>query len=167
MLKTQAAPMVVAGEPVPGAVMFHADHGLERVAACHDRLEAAGSFLFLLEPTQEHGPDTLGLAPTTDKFEVIQLVGTNANRLHSPAEVLIWLRQLDQTQPFVLVGAGIDFVQGAFVAPVRDPVGMAHNVHSFCPDFWNQGLGLFIKGEPEAEIAKYFTSQRAFFFWWD
>ena len=167
LLKTHAVPMIVAGEPVQGAVMFQTDHGLERVSDFHDRLATAGSFLFLLKPTQEHGPDTLGLAPTTDKFEVIQMVGTNGNSLHTQAEVLTWLRQLDQTQPFVLVGAGIDFVQGAFVDPVRDPAGMAHKVYSFCPDFWDQGLGLFIKGDPETEIAKYFESERSFFFWWD
>jgi len=167
LLKVQAVPMVVAGEPVHGAVMFHVDHGLDRVLDFHDRLEAMGSYLFLLEPIQEHDPDTLGLAPTTDKFELVRMVGTTGNGLHSSAEVLAWLHQLDQAQPFQLVGVGVDFVQGAFVEPVRDPVGMAHNVYSFCPDFWLQGLGLFIKGDPEIEIAKYFASNQAFFFWWD
>jgi hypothetical protein len=167
LLGVPAVPMVVAGEPVQGAVMFHVEHGLDRMLSLHDRLAAMGSYLFLLEPIQEQGPDTLGLAPTTDKFEVIRTVGTTGNGLHSSAEVLAWLHRLDQTQPFELVGAGADFVQGAFVEPVRDPVGMAHDVYSFCPDFWKQGLGLFIKGEPETEIAKYFASDQTFFFWWD
>jgi len=167
LLKVQSVPMLVAGEPVPGAVMFHVNNGLDRVLDFHGRLEAKGSYLFLLRPIEEHGPDTVGLVPTTDKFEVVRIVGTNGNGLHSSEEVLAWLRQLDQVQPFELVGVGADFVQGAFVEPVRDPARMAQSVYSFCPDFWDQGLGLFVKGDPEAEIERYFASDQTFFFWWD
>jgi hypothetical protein len=167
LLEVHAEPMDVGGELVPDAVMFHVNGGLDRVLDFHERLAAKGSYLFLLEPVQEHGPDTLGLVPTIDQFEVVRIVGTNGNGLHSSEEVLAWLRQLHQAQPFLLVGMGVDFVQGAFVEPVRDPAGMAHNVYAFCPDFWNQGLGLFSKGDPEAEIERYFAANQTFFFWWD
>ena len=98
---------------------------------------------------------------------MVRPIGTNGNRAHDSAHVLAWLRKLDRAEPFVLSGVGYDFVEGAFVAPVRDPVALAHNVYAFCPDFWNQGLGLFNDGPPEEGIARYFTSARDFFLWRD
>jgi hypothetical protein len=58
-------------------------------------------------------------------------------------------------------------VEGAFSGPVRDPAALAHNIYTFCPDFWNQGLGLTQHGPPEEGIAKYFSTEGYFYFWWD
>ena len=80
-------------------------------------------------------------------------VGTNpngANYGHDNAAVIAWLRALHAKQPFALTGAGRDFVEGRFVEPVRDPEALAEIVHAFCPDFFNQGLGLMEEGEPHA-----------------
>lgn len=171
------------GDAVAGGVMFPVPEGLTALAHVHDELEAMGAYLFIVErgtpPVQVSGsdgasptllagePDILALLPTTDKFEVVRRVGTNGNGLHDSEQVLSWLRELDRTQPFKLVGVGFDFVEGVFVSAVHDPNAMARNVYTFCPDFWDQGLGLTQKGPPEDGIAKYFTTERYFRFWWD
>jgi hypothetical protein len=58
-------------------------------------------------------------------------------------------------------------VEGVFREPEKDGVALSQRIHSFCPDFVNQGLGLTGHGEPHALIQQYFASNRAFFFWWD
>jgi hypothetical protein len=184
-LKSKSSPILLrSGDVIPGGVMLLSPDGLTALGGLHDQLEAFGAYLFIVEhgmpPVQfgpgpdgavpaarEAEPDKLGLFPTTDKFEVVRMVGTNGNRLHSAAELLSWLRDLDRSHPFVLVGAGVDFVEGVFRSPVQDPEALARNVYSFCPDFWDQGIGLTKEGPAEAGVAKYFTSERYFYFWWD
>src|SRR5262249_43216843 len=112
--------------------------------------------------------DVVGLAPTQDKFDVVRRVQTEtANYDHDNDTVIAWLREIDRDDPFRLVGAGMDFVEGEFEAPIQDRRKLAQRIYSFCPDFVDQGIGLSEKGEPHALVERYFARHRAFFFWWD
>ena len=145
-----------------GAFIFVVSHGSPSVTVWPDGDPGREVVEF------EGRPQVVALLPTTDKFEVVRLVGTSRNRPHDSGAVSTWVRELDRTQSFALLGAGIDFVEGFFLSPVGDPVALAHNVHAFCPDFWHQGLGLSQPAQsPEAGIASYFEAERYFFFWWD
>lgn len=184
-LGSKSSPILLrSGDAIAGGVMFSVDDGLAAIRSAHDELASLGAYLFILDrgtpavridPPVDGGvatelkaePDLLGLLPTTDKFEVIRMVGTNGNSLHTGAEVIAWLRDLDQGHPFVLVGAGVDFVEGVFLKPVQDPDALARNVYAFCPDFWDQSLGLVQKEPAETGLARYFASERYFRFWWD
>jgi hypothetical protein len=165
-----------SGFVVPGltggaqAVMLQVSgDGLALVKQHRERFLHQGATLFL----REHGfglrHDTLALAPSDDKFEVIRIAQTDAaNYGHDNDDLIAWLRELDAADPFTLLGAGFDFVEGSFDAPVRDPDAVGKKVYTFCPDFWEQGIGLEAEGEePEPGIAAYFRAERAFFFWWD
>lgn len=179
-------------ELIHGGVMFHAtvpdfegrepDRTLTRVAENQQRFAALGAFLFVVQhgspaTSGESGgvmlqtsgrPDLVALLPTTDQFEVVRRVGTNGNSRHTADEVLAWLRALDRAEPYVLLGAGLDFVEGYFVNSVRDPAGLAQNVYAFCPDFWDQGIGLLnTSSSAQDGIADYFRTERYFYFWWD
>lgn len=81
--------------------------------------------------------------------------------------VIAWLEEIDRDDPLEVTGAGLDFVEGAFRAPVKDRGRLAKRIHSFCPDFVDQGIGLTQKGEPHALIESHFCANRDFFFWWD
>ncbi len=157
-------------EPIADVVLFDSgpSGGLALVEAHAERFRAAGAYLFL----HRHGfgatPDVVGLARTTDKLELVRMVGTDgANYGHDNAAVVAWLRELDRTEPFELTGAGEDFVEGRFRGDVKDPRALAPRIDAFCPDFVAQGLGLTEKGAPEDLIARWFGEHRAFFFWWD
>lgn len=165
--------------------MLPADNALNVVAEQQVRFATWGTFIFVLQhgsPRVEvhsdasgSGLDVVGsesdmvaVLPTTDKFEVVRLLGTNGNHAHSADQIRAWLRELDRRQPFVLLGASYDFVEGAFLKPVDDPRGLAQSVYTFCPDFWDQGLGLVESApSPQEGIAAYFTTERYFYFWWD
>jgi hypothetical protein len=162
-----------------------ATNALQVVAEQQERFIRMGAFLFVLEhgspPVEVRSdaadggvvavggdPDVVALLPTTDKLEVVRFIGTNANRRHDTGEIVSWLRELDRDQPFVLLGAGLDFVEGAFLEPVHDPQTLAKNVYSVCPDFWDQGVGLAQSApSPQEGLAAYFKTERYFHFWWD
>jgi hypothetical protein len=112
-------------------------------------------------------PDLVALLPTADQFEAVKLIATDGNGQHDNAEIVAWLRELNQAQAFILFGAGIDFVDGIFPEPVRDPRGLAHRIYSFCPDTWDSGPALFEPGPPEVHLAEHLERDRAFFCWWD
>jgi len=165
---TKATPLALLEGPIPGVMQFEVDDGLSIVERDRMRLLDYGAYLFLAEHGFKRKKDTLGLAKTTDKFKVVQLVGTDAiNYDHDNAEVISWLRQLDRDEPFVLTGAGFDYIEGYFKKDVRDPRALARRINTFCPDFVDQGLALTEKGTPEDIIVRHFTASRTFFFWWD
>jgi hypothetical protein len=159
-----------SGERMEGVVVFETrrNAGFDLVAANQARLRPSGSFFFVYEHGHGFKPDVVGLAPTQDKFDVVRRVQTEtANYEHDNKAVIAWLREVDRDDPFRLVGAGMDFVEGEFEAPIQDLRRLAQRIYTFCPDFVDQGIGLTEKGEPHALIERYFTRHRAFFFWWD
>jgi Domain of unknown function (DUF4253) len=142
--------------------------GLDLVKRHHPRLRTAGAFLFLHDHGFGKGPDVVGVAPATDKFDLIRRVQTNGvNYGHDNRAVIAWLREMDRDEPLEVIGAGFDFVEGFFRAPVKDRPRLARRIHAFCPDFVEQGIGLGEEGEPHALIEAYYRSNRDFFFWWD
>jgi hypothetical protein len=173
------------GTMVPGAVMFSKVAGTEPALRLHDRLEPYGAYLLPVqygmppvdadaqvgaEPRAIHvagEPDLIGLLPTTDKFEVVRLLGTNGNGKHDNAEVVAWLRKLEQSQPFSVFAAGYDFVDLAFSEPLTDAPALAHELNSFCPDTWASGPGLLYEGPPETLLAAQLQQTPLFHCWWD
>jgi hypothetical protein len=132
------------------------------------RFRPGGAYLFVYEHGFGRHPDVVGLASTTDKFDLVRRVQTDgANYGHDNAAVITWLREIDGDDPFELTGAGRDFVEGFFRAKVTDRKRLAVRIYAFCPDFVDQGIGLTEKGEPHALIEGYFASNQEFFFWWD
>jgi hypothetical protein len=165
---TKAAPFTRGDHSAPDVVMFQVDDGASIVERHRTRLLDYGAYLFIAEHGFKRDKDTLALAKTTDKFRVVQLVGTDGiNYDHDNADVVAWLRQLDRDEPFELSGAGFDYVEGSFRNDVRDPHALARRIYAFCPDFVDQGLGLEDHGTPEELIVRHFAKSRSFFFWWD
>jgi hypothetical protein len=106
--------------------------------------------------------DQVALLPTRDQFEALTLMGTNgANYDRSTADIVAWLRDLERDQPFVLTGAGFDFVEGRFTGAVRDPDALARRVYNFCPDVVDQGTGTV------AALSAELRRERTLYCWWD
>lgn len=165
---TKAAPLILHERTPTDVLMFRVDDGASVVEAERSRLLNYGAYLFIAEHGFERDKDILGLAQTTDKFRVVQLMDTDgANYGHDNVDLIAWLRDLDQAEPFELIGAGFDYVEGFFKQDVRDPHALAHRIYDFCPDFVDQGLGLTQEGTPEELIVRHFAGSRSFFFWWD
>ena len=185
MLDVPAEPMRLRdGELVPNAAMFKLPYekGLDAVGQFHDRLLNFGTYFLIIDhgmpattvTSEQTGstqvpsdPDLVGLFPTTDQFDVVRRVGTDGNGRQTNAQIIAWLRRLNETQPFAIIGAGFDFVQGVFFDPLKDPKAVAHLYYSFCPDAWNAGPAMLEKGPPEDLLAKHLADERTFYCWWD
>src|SRR5437660_92657 len=75
------------------------------------------------------------LFPTAEKYAVLVACGTNGDNYGlRPTDVINWLRETEQTDPFVVSECGYDFVGGRFLNPVSDPGRLAERMIAFCPD---------------------------------
>jgi len=130
----------------------------------HDEFIRLGCYVFRCK--QGFGidglPDLVGVLPTTDRDVVLEAVCTNGANydIYTP-QIITWLRELEQIQPFILTGAGQDYLEGKFTTPVKDPENLAKKVYEFCPDVVDQGT------ETVEALANELASERKLFLWWD
>ena len=120
---------------------------------------AKGCYVFTPDSQSER---SLWVFPTTDRYEVIAAMQTNgANYDLMPQDVIAWMRELEQEQPYVLTGIGWDFLSGEFKTNVKRAGELAKRMYAFCPDIVDQGTG-DVKG-----LTADLRGSRRLFFWWD
>jgi len=101
-----------------------------------------GVYLFRRDSGFGRQPDVLVLMPTSEKYEVLRRVGTDAaNYDRSNEDVIAWLREMEREHPFLLTGAGLDFLEGEFLRPPgsAESAALAKRMYEFCPDIVDQG----------------------------
>lgn len=106
--------------------------------------------------------DTLIVVPTTDRYEVMATVSTNAANYEMGTNHLIaWMKNLEKEQPHVLTGIGFDVLEGYFTSEIKDPKGLAKRMYDFCPDIVDQGVGDVDK------LEKQLREKKSLYLWWD
>ena len=157
----------VSDQPT-GGVAFKAPHATveKQLTNWHRQLLKQGAYLIRMDNSFGiNGPndlDDLALIPTSDKYVALAVMQTDgANYEIMTGDIIDWLKQMEQEQPFELTEAGLDYCGGNFTTPLKDPAALAARMYAFCPDIVDQGTGDVDK--LAAELRK--TGQ--FFFWWD
>lgn len=121
-------------------------------------------------PTDD-GRLPLILLPTADKYAALLACGTNGiNKGHDTEAVIAWLMEMEQKNPFLLLGCGLDFVDGRFDGPVSEAEDLAQRMIAFCPDVVDQGYAVLRAGssaEHAALLARDLSASRSFGLWWD
>jgi Domain of unknown function (DUF4253) len=149
---------------LPGAVGFRAEHALveEHLAGWNERYRHRGAFVLRYEDSFGYGGgDAVLVLPTTDDLEAVDAAGTDGvNWDISHRQILDWLRDLMKTDPFVVTGAGLDFVEGRFVEPPANADALAEKMYRFCPDIVDQGTGTVAALADELE-------RGGLYLWWD
>jgi hypothetical protein len=167
---TTAGPLMVrdslgARTKASGAVIgVRAEMADSLITGAQPRFLERGFFLFRHEPNYgiDGRPDEVALVPMWDQYRIVKLVGTNGVNFNiANADVIAWLRALEQDAPFVLTGIGDDHIAGRFTGVVADPDAMAQRLYKFCPDVVDQGTGSV------TELASELRRTHTFFCWWD
>lgn len=145
---------------VDGGHTFHVQSGqpfdLDKV---HSDFLKHGCHVFSLESTFDNW---IGVLPTADKYQVLLAMQTNGQNYDlSPQDIVVWLRKLEEDQPFILTGARFDFLSGRFTTRVARPAALAKRMYEFCPDIVDQGCG------DVQTLAAELRKSQTFFFWWD
>lgn len=128
------------------------------------RQEAARAGGLLVEADAGQDPlkgITCLLFPTTDKAAVLLAQETSSNGIvgADTEDLVAFLQDLDQANPFTLTVCNGSTLAGEFAGPVKRAMTFARRMLDLCPDE---------EGDSEAkEIAASLQRERAFFLWWD
>lgn len=154
----------MAVEGLPGVAGFRTKHSVaeRELAGWNERYRSKGAFVLRYENSFGYGGgDALLVLPTTDDLKAVDAAGTDGvNWDISHAQVQRWLGDLMRTHPFVVTGAGIDFVEGRFLEPPADARSLAQKMYRFCPDIVDQGTGTVAALAKELE-------RGSLYLWWD
>jgi hypothetical protein len=161
----QALRSQAENEAVKGGVSF--DVPKQKVEAvlrqAHTDFLARGFYLFRYEQNFDlrGQPDRVGLLPTTDSYAVMAAMDTNGDNYSIGTQgVILWMKELQQEDPFILTGIGFDYLEGHFTSTLKDPEALAKRMYQFCPDVVDQGVGSVSALARELQKGD-------LYFWWD
>ena len=125
---------------------------------------AKGFALFVEQgsPGNSNTRGSLVLMPDRDPYTAIEAIGTSGG-FYSPTtpQIVRWLRDLENDQPFVITGIGYNYIEGRFSMPLKDARTLAKRFYKFCPDVVRQGT------KTVANLAIEIREARLLYCWWD
>jgi hypothetical protein len=135
---------------------------LKTLFRLRETMGSAGYMIFIVERNFGYVPDRLALIKGSDQFEILRIQGTNGiNYDIGNDEVITRLKEWNAIYPLDIIGAGLDFVEAAFVKAPEDMEAFAGKVYEFCPDVVDQGTGT-VKA-----LAAQMRRSGALYLWWD
>jgi hypothetical protein len=121
-----------------------------------------GFVVYFSEQNFGHEPDEITVLESLDRYDALRFEGCNGVNYDVYTEdIITYLQELEQTNPFVLTGVGFDFVQGNFISPPSNVEELANSMYEFCPDIVEQGT------ETVEGLFEELKNSNTFYFWWD
>ncbi|HEY1174064.1 MAG TPA: ankyrin repeat domain-containing protein [Verrucomicrobiae bacterium] len=121
-------------------------------------LRCKGVYLLALD----HDRTRLGLLPTNSWAKAVAFMQTSApNDSLTNSAIIRRLQEIELEFPFVITGAGADFIAGRFTEALKNSKKVAQLFYDLCPDFVDQGAGTVANAATQLKKAK------QFFLWWD
>jgi hypothetical protein len=73
-------------------------------------------------------------------YDILKVQRTEAPHYHlDTKEIITWLKEQQKHGPFVITGAGSDWLEASFVRPPKNMEAFARKVVSFAPDVLREG----------------------------
>lgn len=125
-------------------------------------LRSQGFLIFRSEQNYGTLPDVVTVIRGASQYDILTVQRTEAPNYNLDTKAIIkWLKAEHKNHPFVITGAGPDWVEARFVKVPKDARQFAYEVYSFAPDVVHQGSGSV--GRLSDQIEK----SNSFYLWWD
>ncbi len=126
------------------------------------RLRAQGYLIFRSEINYGKVPDVVTVIRGMSSYDILKIQHTEAPNYKLDTKAIIsWLRARQKDAPFVITGAGPDWLEAKFIRPPKNTRAFARAISSFAPDALLHGPGSVERLSSEIK-----RTQR-FFLWWD
>lgn len=124
--------------------------------------ERKGYLVFLSEMNFGYDKDEVTILKSNDQFDIIKAVQTSGiNYDHYNKDVIEKLKEWDNKYPFVITGAGYDWINAEFIEQPDDMFAFAQEVFEFCPDVVWQGA------DSVETLADIMAESNTLYLWWD
>jgi hypothetical protein len=105
---------------------------------------------------------TLWLVASPRWEDVVAAARTNGSNIDvGSRKIISQLKIIEKQNPFVVMGAGPDFVQGRFVGQVNDAAALAKRIAKLSPDIVSQGTDTIER------LEELLVRDSQFMLWWD
>lgn len=126
------------------------------------KLRARGYLIFRSEINYGKVPDVVTVIKGDSSYDILKIQHTEAPNYRLDTKAIIsWLRARQKHAPFVITGAGPDWLEAKFIKMPKDTLAFARAISSFAPDALLHGPGSVERLSSEIK-----RTQR-FFLWWD
>jgi hypothetical protein len=103
-------------------------------------LRSQGFLIFRSEQNVGSVPDVVTVVRGGNTYDILKVQRTEAPHYHLDTKAIIaWLKEQQKQGPFVITGAGADWVEASFVRPPKNMGAFARRVVSFAPDVLREG----------------------------
>ena len=127
-----------------------------------DTLRKQGFLIFMSEQNYGSVPDVVTVIKGTSPYDILAVQKTEGtNYKLTTAAIVRWLKARQKRYPFMITGAGPDWVQARFIKPPKDLRAFAREIHAFAPDVVSQGE------KSIARFAQQMKESDGFYLWWE
>ncbi len=135
---------------------------VETVDVLSGKLRARGFLIFRSSRNYGTVPDRVTVAKGNSSYDILKLQKTESINFHLDTRAIIaWLKEQQKQAPFVIVGAGPDWVEARFIKQPHNMLSFAKKIYAFAPDTVSAEAGTLDK------LAKKMTRTNRFFLVWD
>jgi hypothetical protein len=127
-----------------------------------DTLRKQGFLIFMSEQNFGSVPDAVTVIKGKNQYDILAAQKTEGtNYKLTTAAIVKWLKARQKRHPFVITGAGPDWVLARFIKPPKDLHTFAREIHAFAPDVASQGE------KNIAKLAQEMKQSNSFYLWWE
>lgn len=134
----------------------------EIIISSRAALLARGYLIFKSHRGYGSLPDMVTVVKGRNSYDLLKMQGTEAQGYQiSTQEIILWLKERQHDAPFVLTGAGADWLEARFIKPPRNTRLFAKKAAAFAPDVLSRGM------ETVDKLAESMEQTNGFYLVWD
>jgi hypothetical protein len=127
-----------------------------------DTLRKQGFLIFMSEQNFGSVPDVVTVIKGKSHYDILAMQKTEGTNYQlTNAAIVKWLKARQKRCPFVITGAGPDWVKARFLKPPKDMNAFAREVYAFAPDVVSQDAKSVTK------LAQQMKQSNSFYLWWE
>lgn len=153
---------IMLGRERLAGVSVHTTKAEKTINVLSEILLKQGYLIFRSEQNYGSVPDVVSVIKGTSQYDILTVQKTEVpNYKLTTTAIVRWLKARQKKHPFVITGAGPDWVEARFIRPPKDMSAFAREVYVFAPDVVTQGAGTIPR------LARQMKESNGFYLWWD
>jgi Domain of unknown function (DUF4253) len=113
----------------------HTSKAEELIESFRTKLRVKGYLIFKSQRGYGALPDVVTVIKGNNSYDLLKIQGTEAASYHLDTKAIIaWLKARQHEGPFIITGAGLDWLEARFIRPPKNMQAFAEQIAAFAPD---------------------------------